>query len=178
MNSGWKVLQGALLVSALAGCAGNPSRDEPSGSAPGGQGSLALDPTRACELLADQGLDAAGAYRATVSGVYVCSSFEKTIPAGETAPDTLRFFAQGSQTAVKEVRVELALKSPGDVQVAFRHLLQSVQAMTRGALGAEVPDAAQVAIRSGVTGSWPVGGATLTVERGGTFTNGLVVSLR
>jgi len=119
-----------------------------------------------------------GGYQATVQGVYLCSSFEKVIPAGEPVFDTLKYFAQGTAEAVNQLSVQLLLKSPGDAQVAFRYLLQSVEALTQRALGAPVPDAAQVAIRSGVTGSWPVAGATLTVERISAFTTTLVVTLR
>jgi len=177
MKRVWKGVLGVVLVAALAGCAGGSSPDEAVGT-PAGAGTLSLKPDEACGLLADKGLRTVGGYQATVQGVYLCSSFEKVIPAGEPVFDTLKYFAQGTAEAVNQLSVQLLLKSPGDAQVAFRYLLQSVEALTQRALGAPVPDAAQVAIRSGVTGSWPVAGATLTVERISAFTTTLVVTLR
>lgn len=173
-----KVLLLAVSVSVLGACAGGPSpKDAPSAPAGGGAG-LALQPEEACGLLADKGLRTVGAYAATGAGVSVCSSFEKVIPAGEPVFDTLKFLALGTPEVVNQLRVELTLKSPGDVQVAFRYLLEAVEALAQRALGAPIPDAARVAIRSGVTGSWAVGRATLTLDESSGFARTLRATLR
>lgn len=61
--------------------------------------------------------------------------------------------------------------------MALRMLLRSVEALTERVLGANVPAQAEVAIRSGVSGTWPLAGATLSVERISTFTTRVQVTL-
>ncbi len=176
-----KVMVLAVLVSVLGACAGGPPPEQAAPATPAVAGSGAgfpLKPEEACGLLADKGLRTVGGYAATGAGVFLCSSFEKVIPAGEPIPDTLKFLALGTPQAVTELRVELALKSPGDVQVALRLLYEAVEALAQRALGAQVPEAAQVAIRSGVIGSWPVGRATLTLDESSGFGRTLRATLR
>ena len=138
---------------------------------------LLLKPEVACALLADQGLAVAGGYEASGGGTFSCSSFKKILPVGDSAPDTLQFLAQGSQETVTRLKVELDLRSPGEVQAALRMLLAPVKVLIERVLGASVPEEAQVAIRSGVSGDWRVASATLTVARISTFTTQVVVTL-
>jgi hypothetical protein len=182
MNRWIPIVGYSIVALALVGCASPtatgpeaaagspPARSTPTG--------LPLTPQTACNLLADQGLAATGGYLPAGGGVYLCSSFKKVLPVGDAVPDTLQFFAQGSAEAVTTLKLELDLRSPGDVQAALRMLLAPVGALTERVLGAQVPEQAQVAIRSGVSGSWPVAGATLKAERITTFTTSFVVTLQ
>ena len=155
---------------ALTGWAGSGSAADTAATGAG----LPLSPDKACSLLADKGIPAAGGYRATMEGVHLRGSFQKVIPVSNGDFDTLQFFAQGTKEAVTQLELDLRLKSMGEVQSALRYLLENVELLADRALGAKVPADAQVAIRSGVTGKWPLGGATLTVERIGAMSEFLV----
>ena len=162
MTSSWKTTLFAVMSVALTGWAGSGSAADAAATAGAG---LSLPPDKACGLLADKGIPAAGGYRATMGSVHLCGSFQKVIPVSNGDFDTLQFSAQGTEAAVTQLELDLRLKSMGEVQSAFRYLLENVELLAERALGAKVPEEAQVAIRSGVTGKWPLGGATLTVER-------------
>ena len=136
-----------------------------------------LEPRSACDLLADQGLPTAGGYLPAGGGTLICSSHRKALPLGDAAPHSLRFAAQGTAEGVTELTLELELRSPGDVQAALRMLLRSAETLTERVLRTSVPAQAQVAIRSGVSGTWSLAGAILKVERVSTFATGIVVTL-
>ncbi len=176
------ILGCSLFVSALVGCA-TPAPTGPGSAAgisaaPPAPTGLPLKPQVACNLLAEQGLPAAGGYQPTGFGAFVCSSFKKTLPLGDGAPDTLQFLAQGTEDSVTQLRVELEIRSPGDIQAALRMLLAPVVTLTQRVMGETPPEPAQVAIRSGVSGIWPMGGRTLRFERISTFTTSFVASLQ
>jgi hypothetical protein len=126
---------------------------------------LSLDPETACSALADVGLGARGGYRGRPGGTHRCDSRRKTIIAGNAAQDEIRFSALGSEHAVDELRLELTIRSRGNVQRAHRRLAEYADQLTRNTLALGLPAPVNEAILSAVNGEWTGGGRDFALRR-------------
>lgn len=127
--------------------------------------SLALVPAEACSVLGDSGLAARGEYRETSSGHYRCDSRRKTIVGGNNAQNEVRFSALGDAAEVRELRLELTVKSRGDTQRSHRKLAEYADSLTQNTLGSPLPEAVEAAILSGVSGQWTLDGRNVQLRR-------------
>lgn len=127
-------------------------------------GSIA-DPATACGLLADQRLPARDGYRAQRDGDYQCHSAPQRLAIGRPQPHEIAYQAIGNRGRVEELQLELALRSPGEAQPAYRELARLAGLLTTRALGQTLPEDAARAIAMGVPGTWPAAGAKIALER-------------
>ena len=155
-----KVLPGALLsvgllTAAVAGTA-----------AP-----LALDPEKACEVLADEGLGARGGYRA-IGDTYRCASARKPLAAGGSAVHEIRFYGDGTRTSVARLGLSLYIRSRQDIQRAHATLARTATTVTERLLDAALPGAVVDTVLSGTSGNWVTGDRQYDLRRN-TAGNGL-----
>jgi len=122
------------------------------------------EPSLACDFLAEEGLRTRGGYRAS-GDVHRCRSQRRNLIGGGNVNNSIRFVAQGNADAVKELRLELQVNSGSAVQRAHRQLVGYGNALLQAAMGTEMPDEIEAAILSAVSGSWSVGGSTVSLER-------------
>jgi hypothetical protein len=134
--------------------------------------SLALDPAKACMALADSGLRTRGGYNAVGGETFRCDSQRKTILAGDTAQDEIRFSALGNKQTVEEFLLVLNVRSRGDFQRAHRKLAEYATKLTKGMLQIPLPKDVNAAILSAINGSWTSEGYVFDLRRT-TVANGL-----
>jgi hypothetical protein len=106
--------------------------------------------------------------------VFSCASIAHRLPRGSPSPDEARYTAIGDRGRARELQLDLALHSRGDLRAVLDAFVVLVEAVTSRALGKPLPAGARQAIALGVPGSWRVGGAELSLERIG----GAVPALR
>jgi hypothetical protein len=135
---------------------------------------LALDPTAACRLLDDHGIRARDGYRDLGQRVFRCASIGQRLPRGSPAPDEVHFAATGDRGRVRQLQLELALHSRGDLRAVLEAFAVLADAMVARSLDQPLPAEARRALHLGIPGAWRVGGADLSLERIG----GAVPSLR
>ena len=140
--------------------------------ATGASAPLSLDPEKACSALSGEGLGARGGYRGRPGETHRCDSRRKTIVAGNAAQDEIRFSALGSEQSVDELRLELTVRSRGDVQRAHRRLAEHADQLTRNTLGSGLPSPVEDAILSALNGEWTEGDRNFALRRT-TVANGL-----
>jgi hypothetical protein len=143
------------------------------GASPAGA-DFALAPTAACRLLDDQGLRTRDGYRDLGQGVFRCASIGHRLPRGSAAPDEAHYAATGDRGRARQLQLDLAMHSRGDVRGVLDAFAGLADAMTSRSLGEPLPADARQAIALGVAGTWRVGGADLSLERVG----GAVPALR
>jgi hypothetical protein len=135
---------------------------------------LALDPTAACRLLDDHGLRTRDGYRDVGQGVFRCASIGHRLPRTSPAPDEAHYAATGDRGRARQLQLDLALHSRGDVRAVLDAFTVLAEALTSRSLGQALPADARQAIARGLPGTWRVGGADLSLERIG----GAVPALR
>lgn len=133
---------------------------------------LSLDPEMACSALAGAGLGTRGGYRGQPGETHRCDSRRKPIVAGNAAQHEIRFSALGSGQSVDELRLELTIRSRGDLQRAHRRLAEYAEQLAQNTLQANLPAPVKEAILSAVNGEWTEGGRTFALRRT-TVANGL-----
>lgn len=143
------------------------------GASPAGA-DLALDPTAACRLLDDHGLRTRDGYRDVGQGVFRCASIGHRLPRASPAPDEAHYAATGDRGRARQLQLDLALHSRGDVRAVLDAFTVLAEALTSRSLGQALPADARQAIARGLPGTWRVGGADLLLERIG----GAVPALR
>lgn len=127
--------------------------------------SLELDPAAACATLSEEGLGARGGYRKNAGGGYRCNSIRKTLVAGNSAQNEIRFSALGDASLVRELRLELTVRSRGDTQRSHRQMSDYATALAQNALSTELPPEAVQAMLSGVSGQWANDGIDYRLRR-------------
>ena len=135
------------------------------GAFPAQPAALKLDPQKACMALADTGLWTRGGYTGKAGEAFRCDSQRKTIMAGDTAQDEIRFSALGNKQNVEEFLLVLNVRSPGDVQRAHRKLAEYAAELTEGMLDMPLPKDVNDAIMSALNGSWTSGGYVFDLRR-------------
>lgn len=126
---------------------------------------LALDPATACGLLDDQGLRTREGYREHQGGLFQCASIPHRWPRGAATGDELRFVATGTRGQVRELRLDLWVRSRGDLRAVLAAFASLAQTLSERALGQPLPLEARQAIAAGVPGTWRVAGAEVALER-------------
>lgn len=134
-------------------------------SAPAAGAGLALDPAAACGLLDDQGVRTREGYREQQRGLFQCASLPHRWPRGATTGDELRFAASGTRGQVGELRLDLSLRSRGDLRPVLAAFASLADTLSVRALGQPLPLEARQAIASGVPGTWGVAGTEVALER-------------
>ena len=122
-------------------------------------------PTSACRLLADQRLPAHDGYREQRDGAYGCRSAPQRLAAGRPLPHEIRYQVVGDRGRVAQLQLELTLRSPGEVQTAYRELARLADLLTIRSLGRALPEEAVRAIGAGTPGTWLVARAEIALER-------------
>ena len=135
------------------------------GAAQGAAPGPVSDPTIACRLLADQRLPARDDYRERRDGAYGCLSGPQRLAVGRPLPHEIRYQAVGDRSRVAQLQLGLALRSPGEVQTAYRELARLADLLTTRALATALPEEAVRAIGAGTPSTWPVAGAEVALER-------------
>lgn len=122
-----------------------------------------LDPQRACDLMADQGLSTRG-FRED-SDAFTCRSQRRALSGGGQPRHTVHYRALGSGGTVERLRLELQINSTSGVQRAHRQLADRAQVLFERALDRDLPEAIEAAILGAVQGAWPINGHLVTLER-------------
>jgi hypothetical protein len=126
---------------------------------------LVLDPAAACALLEDQGLAARDGYRERQRGLFECASIPQRWPPGATAGDEVRFVASGGRGRVSELRLELSLRSRGDVRTVLAAFARLADTLNGRAFGQPLPAEARGAVAAGIAGTWRGAGTEVALER-------------
>jgi hypothetical protein len=124
------------------------------GIAPVAAAGLAMDPAAACALLEDQGLATRDGYRERGRGLFECASIPHRWPPGATTDDEVRFAASGARGRVGELRLELSLRSRGDVRAVRAAFARLADTLSVRAFGQPLPAEARGAITAGIAGTW------------------------
>lgn len=135
---------------------------------------LALDPTAACRLLDDHGIRTRDGYRDLGQRVFRCASIGHRVPRGSPAADEVHYAATGDRGRVRQLQLELALHSRGDLRAVLEAFAVLADAMVARSLDQPLPAEARRALGLGIPGAWYLGGADLSLERIG----GAVPTLR
>lgn len=135
------------------------------GATPAAAPGLVPAPTTACELLADQRLPARDGYRERRDGSHGCRSAPRRLAIGRPLPHEIGYQAIGNRGRVEQLHLELALRSAGEAQPAYRELARLAGLLTTRALGRALPEDAAQAIAMGVPGTWLVAGVEIALER-------------
>ncbi len=135
---------------------------------------LALDPTAACRLLDDHGIRTRDGYHDLGQRVFRCASIGHRVPRGSPAADEVHYAAMGDRGRVRQLQLELALHSRGDLRAVLEAFAVLADAVAMHSLGVPLPAEARRALGLGIPGTWRVGGADLSLERIG----GVVPTLR
>ena len=135
---------------------------------------LALDPTAACRLLDDHGLRTRDGYRDVGQGVFRCASIGHRLPRGSPAADEAQYAATGERGRARQLQLDLALHTRGDLRAVLEAFAVLADAMATRSLGQPLPVDVRRAIALRASGTWHVGGADLLLER----VDGAVPALR
>jgi len=122
-------------------------------------------PTEICQWMQQDKFRGALNYSANKSGLYRCTSLRRNINRGEPPKSDVRFIAQGTQTAVTTVRLEMRMRSFRKPQQALRKFREYAATLAATALSAELPEEAGRSLMSGTVGEWPVAGRIIKLER-------------
>lgn len=165
--SGLVILLGACGLCSLGQLKGDRGKAPVAspGGEPGTQGTGWHDPQIACRLLHEEGLYA-GIYK-TTAGEWGCTSQPLDLGGRNAAglSNSLRFFAEGQETRVAQVKLFANVNVPAQGDVLQRRMTELAATMTRRALGAELPAAARAVVAAGQGGAWTVAGAKVAMER-------------
>jgi hypothetical protein len=111
-------------------------------------------------------LPAHDGYRERRDGSYGCRSAPQRLAVGSPLPHELRYQAVGDRGRVEQLQLELALRSPGEAQTAYRELARLANLLTSRSLGRGLPEEVARAIGAGTPGTWlPVAGVEIALER-------------
>jgi hypothetical protein len=124
-----------------------------------------MDPAAACALLDDQGLHTREGYRERERGLFECASIPHRWPRGATTDDEVRFTASGSRGRVGQLRLDLSLRSRGDVRPVLAAFALLADTLSVRAFARPLPAEARAAIAAGVAGTWRAAGAEVALER-------------
>lgn len=125
---------------------------------------MRIEPQRACAFLGDHGLPTRGGYRASGDG-FECRSRRRSLIGGGEVNNSIRYVARGDQHAVTRLTLELQVNSRPSVQRAHRQLLDYADVLLDKALGESMPGEIEASVLSAVRGEWPLGGATVALDR-------------
>jgi hypothetical protein len=135
------------------------------GIAPAAGAGLAMDPAAACALLGDQGLATRDGYRERQRGLFECASIPHRWPPGATTDDEVRFVASGARGRVSQLRLELSLRSRGDVRAVLAAFARLADTLSGRAFGQPLPTEARGAVAAGIVGTWRGAGGEVALER-------------
>lgn len=170
----------ALFALFLAGCCGSkdkatPATYDPSTTPPGPKATATSSapgaggwhaPATACGLLRAEGLGG-GDYK-KMGDEWTCLSPGVDISATKAPSglaNTLRYFAEGTEARVGLLKLYVNVNVAAEAPAAQKRLGELAAALTRKALGGELPAAAVAAVSAGRAGTWTVAGAKVALER-------------
>lgn len=131
----------------------------------GAAAGLAIDPGTACRLLDDEGLRTREGYRETQRGLFQCASIPHRLPRGTTGRDEVRFVATGDRGRARQLQLELALQSRGDLRPVLDAFAALAAALVARGLQQPLPAEVRQAVAAGRPGTWPIGGAAVALEQ-------------
>ena len=125
---------------------------------------LQLNPSAACDFLAEEGLRTRGGYSES-GNVYRCSSRRRSLASSGRVPNSIRYIATGDAQMVSGLRLELRVQPGSSMQRAHRQLVNYSKSLIEKSLGMEMPEEIEAAILSATTGTWKAGNSTISLER-------------
>ena len=125
---------------------------------------IGFDPAVACDFMTEQGLRVRGGYHQVGSG-YECGSQRRNVMGGGPVNNTIRFSARGDAQRVTQLELDLRVNARGAVQRAHGVLVDHASTLLEQALGAEMTNEIEVAIRAGTAGRWLLNGRSIVLDR-------------
>jgi hypothetical protein len=126
---------------------------------------FADSPDIICQWMNPERFAGSGKYTRAKDDLYRCATLRKPINRGEPPGSDVRYVAQGTATAIGQVRLELRMRSFRQPQQTLKRFHAYADALTRLALSIGLPEEAGRSIRSGVIGEWQISGKTIRLEK-------------
>lgn len=104
-------------------------------------------------------------YAGVNADLFRCATLRKPIAQGEPVASDVRYLAEGTATAINEVRLEMRMRSFRQPQQTLRKFQEYAATLAKKALSVELPEEVSKSIRSGVIGHWQVAGKTIKLEK-------------
>lgn len=118
-----------------------------------------------CQWMKAERFSGGNKYAGVKDDLYRCATLRKPIARGEPVGSDVRYVAEGTATAINEVRLEMRMRSFRQPQQTLRKFQEYADALTKIALSIGLPEEVSKSIRSGVIGDWQVSGKTIKLEK-------------
>jgi len=122
-------------------------------------------PADICQWMKSEKFAGGNNYEKAKGEIYQCTTLRKTMIQGEPAKSDIRYLAQGTESAVNQVRLEMMMRSFRQPQQTLRKFQEYANTLSNKALGSDLPEDISNTIRSGVIGEWPLSGKTIKLEK-------------
>jgi hypothetical protein len=137
----------------------------PTAAAPASREKGWHNPATACRLIASEGL-AGGDYK-EMGGEWTCVSkgMDLSTPNAAGLPNTLRYFAEGTESRVNLLKLYANVNVPAQATAIQAKMSASAGTLMRNATGAELPPEASAALLYGRPGKWQIAGVKAVLEK-------------
>lgn len=126
---------------------------------------FSASPEIICQWMESERFGGKSKYASVRDDLYRCATLRKPITRGEPVGSDVRYVAEGTAEAINQVRLEMRMRSFRQPQQTLRRFQAYADTLTQTALSTGLPEDVSTAIRSGVTGHWPVAGKTIELEK-------------